>query len=390
MPASDVTLIDVPVSALEQRRERLAKARRGEPTDRCPVMVDVSDLSYADIRGISVDEYLTDPVLHAEAQIEGQKWVMENLRTDLCGIGVGPRQGAFPSLFGAPMVRSDGNRTWVKPCIDEDSDLDALAALDIERTGIEAVNTEWKQLYRRIAPRYGVRFRNGEVFHPLADQGPPLVGAMEDPLTVAVDLMGADRFFMACADSPGFVNDLIGVLTDMMLTVVRKNEAQADYSGEVFVSSDYAPMLSPDMYVRFALPALRRVKETINGPMRLHHCDVPGHLVEIILDELQPEILNGFKARADLAGAMTLMAQKVGDRAYMEPYLDGTAMLHQGEQEIYHDALTVIQIFSERGCRFHLGAMSADGHPMERLCDLNGVMRASVDYAAGTRLPDLT
>ncbi len=381
-----VTTIDLAETERQARRDRVEKAMGGQPLDRTPVMVDISDFSYADLAGISIDDYLTDPVQHAEAQIQGQKWLLENLETDVADLSVHPRLGAFPSVFGAPMHRHPGNRTWITACITEDSDLRELAGLDIENTGIEAENSRWKARYKEIAPQYPVRFRDGEVFYPLANQGLPLVGAMEDPLTVAVDLMGADEFFMTCTDNPEFITELVTVITDKILAVVKKNEAAVGYDGPVFVSSDYAPMLSPPMYRQFALPALQRIKEAIRGPMRLHHCDVPGHLVEIILEEIRPEILNGFKSKNDLVGGMTLMAEKVGDRAYMEPYLDGTQMLYQTEEEVYRDALTVIQIFHDQGCRFHLGAMSADGHPPEKLPVLNGVMRAARDFAQGKRL----
>lgn len=175
------------------------------------------------------------------------------------------------------------------------------------------------------------------------------------------------------------------LLTDKLLPVIRKNQAACGFSGEFFVSSDYAPMLSVEMYVQFALPCLQRIKETISGPMRLHHCDVPGHLVEVILAELKPEILNGFKARGDVVGKMRVMAEKVGDKAFLEPYLDGVTMRSQEAGEIYADALGVIDLFARAGCRFLLGAQSCDGHPVSDLTKLNEVMRASRDHAAGVR-----
>jgi hypothetical protein len=211
------------------------------------------------------------------------------------------------------------------------------------------------------------------------------MAATEDPLTLAADLMGADAFFMACVERPGFVQDLLTLLTDKMLPVIRKNQAAAGFEGEFFVSSDYAPMLSVEMYARFALPCLQRIKDTIAGPMRLHHCDVPGHLVELILSDLAPEILNGFKARPDVAEGMRVMAEKVGDRAFLEPFLDGVTMRTQTAEEIYADALSVIHLFDQGGCRFLLGAQSCDGHPVEDLTKLNAVMRAAEDYEAGVR-----
>ncbi|MFP4579351.1 MAG: uroporphyrinogen decarboxylase family protein [Candidatus Sumerlaeia bacterium] len=381
-----VTVIDLHVDEIEERKERIAKARRGEAVDRVPVMVDISDMSFADARGISVEEYLSDPILHAEAQIAGQKWVLENLATDKTGFSVGPQLGAFPSVFGAPMFRNEGHRYWIQPWIKDASDLKKLEAIDIEKTGIQQKIEEWQAIYRDIAEDYPVQFQGGEVFYPLADQGPMLVGAAEDPLTVATDLMGGDAFFMACISDPEFVQELLAILTEKINTVVQKNQAATGYAGEFFVSSDYAPILSPPLYEEFVVPTLLKMKSAMRGPMRLHHCEIPHHIIDIILRDIQPEILNGFKAKSDVVGEMKVMAEKVGDRAYMEPYLDGVVMLHQQYEDIYKDALGAIELFAGHGCRFHLGAMSCDGHPFADLKKLNAVMQASRDYAAGKRL----
>ncbi len=382
----ELVKIDVSVEEIQRRETLLKCAKAGEKIERIPVMVDVSDFTYADVKGITVDEYLVDPIVHAEAQIVGKKWVFENLHSDLTGFFVGPQQGAFPSLFGAPMVKHTGNRTWIEPWVKDASDLKKLEAIDIENTGIEKINSGWKAIYKERGDDYPVQFEGGEVFYPLASQGLPLVGATEDPLTVAADLMGADNFFMACVLEPEFVTDFLRIITDKLCAVICKNEAACGYDGEVFVSSDYAPMLSPDMYAEFVVPTLIRLKEAIRGPMRLHHCDVPGQMVDIILSEIKPEIINGFKAKGDLSESMLVMAEKVGDKAFMEPYLDGTVMLHQTYDEIYLDALKVIELFDSHGCRFSMGAMSADLHPLDTLKNLNAVMQASVDYAAGKRI----
>jgi hypothetical protein len=383
--SENTTIVNCTVQELDRRQQRVAAAKAGDLPGRHAVLVNVSDFSYADLAGISVDEYLADPIRHAQAQITGQKWVLENLRTDVSSIGVHPRLGAAPSAFGAPMVKNPGNRVWVKPWISGPEDLRKLEKVDIEATGIEAVNARYAQVFRDKADQFPVAFVDGEVFYPLAQQGLPFMAATEDPLTLAADLMGADAFFMACVERPGFVQDLLTLLTDKMLPVIRKNQAAAGFEGEFFVSSDYAPMLSVEMYARFALPCLQRIKDTIAGPMRLHHCDVPGHLVELILSDLAPEILNGFKARPDVAEGMRVMAEKVGDRAFLEPFLDGVTMRTQTAEEIYADALSVIHLFDQGGCRFLLGAQSCDGHPVEDLTKLNAVMRAAEDYEAGVR-----
>ena len=382
----EITKINVSVEELDSRINLITRAKKGEKLERYPVMVDISDFSYADIYGIDYDTYLSDPVKHAEAQITGKKWVFENLKTDITGFYVGPQQGAFPSLFGAPLVKHSGNRTWIQPWIKGPEDLKKLEEIDIENTGIEVANTEWKNIFKNVADDYPVQFKNGEVFYPLSSQGLPLVGATEDPLTVAVDLMGADNFFMACVTEPEFVRDFINIITDKLCAVITKNEKASGFNGEVFVSSDYAPMLSPEMYADFVVPSLVKIKNTISGPMRLHHCDVPGQLVDIILSEIKPEIINGFKSKHDLIGGMKVMAEKVGDKAYLEPYLDGTVMMHQTYDEIYNDALSVIELFDSHNCRFHLGAMSADCHPVDKLTNLNAVMQASVDYSNGKRI----
>ena len=283
------------------------------------------------------------------------------------------------------MYRNENHRYWIEPWIKDASDLKKLEAIDIENTGIQNQIEEWQAIYRDIAEDYPVQFEGGEVFYPLADQGPMLVGAAEDPRTVATDLMGGDQFFMMCVTEPSFIKDLLEILTEKINNVVAKNQEATGYNGDFFVSSDYAPMISAPLYEEFVVPTLLKMKSTMRGPMRLHHCEIPGHLVDIILRDIQPEILNGFKAKSDVVGEMRVMAEQVGDQAYMEPYLDGVVMLHQSREEIYRDALGAIDLFAGHGCRFHLGAMTCDGHPFGDLEKLNAVMQASRDYAAGKR-----
>ena len=354
--------------------------------DRYPVSVDVSDLTYADLFGISYDEYLSDPLKHAEAQLHGQKWVLEHIETDVSSVGVHPRLGAAPSAFGAPLYRTKGSRAWVKPWIDTAKDLEALAKIDPEQTGIEVTIAEWKKQYETMADRYPVAFLDGDVFFPLAGQSLPLVHAAEDPLTLAADLMGSDRFFMRCIEDPAFVDELLALLTHKLAAIICKNQDMANYDGPFFVSSDYAPMLPPDLYARFAVPALQRIKEVIRGPMRLHHCVFPMQSVDIILTDIRPEILNGFKVQGEVGPAMAAIAERVGNQAYLEPYLDGTVMLHQSEEQIYADAYVTIRAFDTAGCRFHLGAMSCDQHPVDDLLKLNAVMRAARDWGRGLGL----
>ncbi len=384
---NELTKINISTKELDLRRDLVERAKKGEKIERIPVLVNVSDFTYADLLGIDYDTYLTDPRKHAEAQIVGQKWVLENFLTDATPFNVNPRLGAAPSVFGAPLVKHEGNRTWIEPFIKTPADLKKIENVDIENTGIELQNKEWKQIFEDMAKDYPCQFEGGEIFYPLANQGKySLVGATEDALTLCVDMMGADDFFMACVMEPEFIKDYINLVNDKLCAVIAKNEKLANYSGEVFVSSDYAPMLSADMYSEFVVPSLVKLKNTLSGPMRLHNCDVPGQLVDIMLTEIQPAIINGFKARDGIIEGMTVMAEKVGNKTFLEPYLDGINMMNQTYDQIYNDALTAIQLFDSHNCKFTLGAMSVDCHKVDRLTDLNAVMEATIDYANGKRI----
>lgn len=377
------TVIDISVAEIDRRRKLFEQSHSKKGWGRWPVLVQCDDLSYADIYGISVDEYCKDPIKHAEAQIAGQKWILENLETDYHEVSVDVIFGAveMPSALGCEIYEQPNARPWYHAWVKDAKDLARLQKMEMLSSGFCAIHNEWRQKYLEIAQEYPVRFKDGEVFFPLKEATPAVFNKIDaDPFSLAADLMGASEFFERLYTDPEFIQELIGILTEKTVAALQVSRKQVSNHDPVFVGCDYCPMVSPDFYAKFALPGLKKIKAVLNAPMRLHHCMIPKQILDLILTELKPEILNGFKADQNVAEEMAVVAEKAGGKVYLEPYLDGTRMMVQTADEIYADARAAIELFAPTG-GFHLGAWASDSVSLESLKKLNAVKKASWDFA---------
>ena len=86
--------IGVPIEEIEQRKARVLRAKRFEPTDRVPVIPAIAHRFLVPKVGVSFRDYYHEPETMLRTQILAQKWLMENIRTDAYSI-TGPWVGAW-------------------------------------------------------------------------------------------------------------------------------------------------------------------------------------------------------------------------------------------------------------------------------------------------------
>ena len=370
------TVVNVPQEEINLRRELFAMARSGQRPPRWPVSVKCSDLHYAEIHGISNAQYLNDPISHAEAQIAGQKWVLENLQTDDCHISACPLLTARPSAFGAEIVAQPSGRIWFKPWIKNSADLEKLIKIDPNTTGTSAVYNQWCNLYEEEAEKYPVRFEGGEIFYPLAGQTGALTTGIQDPFSLAADLMGIDNLLKRLDDDSPFVEDLLDILTDKIIDTVCANRLAENYDGSIFVSCSWTHRLDRDQYQCVALPSLLRIRDTLNRPVVLYQTNLPAEHLPSVLGILEPTTIAGFRYKDHHLDHMAQLAHIADKNCYLQPVIDGNDLMACNEHEIFSRALQTLMIFDPHE-NFHLSVLAADAMPLAVLPRLGSAHTAS-------------
>src|SRR5512132_2903751 len=82
------TIIDINVSIdeLEERKERVTRAKSFGTPDRVPVVPALAHRFLVPMVGVRFRDYYRDPEVMLRTQILAQKWLMENIRTDAYSI----------------------------------------------------------------------------------------------------------------------------------------------------------------------------------------------------------------------------------------------------------------------------------------------------------------
>jgi len=371
------TVIHVSQEQIAERQELYRLSRSGEKPPRWPVSVRCSDLHYAEIQGVGQAEYLNDPVTHAEAQIAGQKWMLENLQTDANSVIVCPLLAAGPSAFGAEIVASPAGRAWIKPWIRTGDDLRKLEHIDPNQTGTTLIYNQWSELYEDIAEQYPVRFSDGEVFFPLAGQTRPLTTGTTGPFSLAADLMGTRELMDRIKTDLYFVEDLLEVLTYKIVDTLTQNRQAEDYDGVLFVSCSSARLLDSEQYESLALPCLMKIKEQFQQPIALHQSTLPPEQLELIINKLKPRSISGFRCKDNCLDSLAVIAQTAGGKCYLEPHFAGKSLADRNAEDLFTDAFQTLLLFDRFG-KFHLTASAPDALSLEQLPKLNAIHRASL------------
>ncbi len=114
--------------------------------------------------------------------------------------------------------------------------------------------------------------------------------------------MGNTELFLACAERPDFVRELLRIVTDKMIVYLDACWIEEGRTGprDFGWTDDLAVSLSREMFESIALPANRRLREHFDGWAMLHMCGRSDHLLEVFRDGLRIDELQGFGWEVDL------------------------------------------------------------------------------------------
>lgn len=155
-----------------------------------------------------------------------------------------------------------------------------------------------------------------EVLRRSQENGMGVVGNVRGPYSGAWQIFGLDTFSMLLYEEPETVDAVLTAITDFAIdATVQMVKLGVD---AVLYSDDYGstlqPLMSPEMFRRFLVPQLNRIRETCRrlGCKMLLHSD--GHLHQLLPDIMHTGI-NGLHPIERAAGMdLAEVKQKYGEQ----------------------------------------------------------------------------
>lgn len=379
MSTQGVIEIAVPIEEIEARRKRVEKAKRFEIPDRVPVIPAIAHRFLVPKVDVRFRDYYNDPETMLRTQIFGQKWLMENVRTDAHSI-TGAWVGAwtdFQNTFeagslGCEIIFPDDDIPWVgKGWVKTDEDLKRLEQIDFIDNGINARQMKFRQAMMDVAEKYAVRFQGGPIFYP--GENPSLTHTSDGPFGVAGDVMGQMELFLAVYDRPDFVRELFHIITKKLIAYLDFcwKEEGLPFPRDFAWTDDLAMSLSADTYRSIVLPFEQQLRFHFDGYVSLHMCGDTNHLLEIFVDDLKINEFQGFGYQVELDRVASVMGGRVVLVGNVNPML-----IRSGTPQQVSDATrTVIEKLAPmKGLIIQDGSNIPPGSPLE---NINAMMEAA-------------
>jgi uroporphyrinogen-III decarboxylase len=378
---ADVIEIGVPIEEIYARGERVAKTKRFETPDRVAVIPAINFRYLLPAIGVKFRDYYNDPEVMLRSQILGQKWLMENVKTDahsITGAWVGGwtdfQNATEASAMGCevvfpendiPMVREDG---WIR----DEKDLLRLEALDTINNGLNSRQILFRREMMKIAEKYPVRFLGGPVFYP--GENPALTHTSNGPFTNAAYLMGTTEAFTAILERPDFMRELLRIIVDKTIAWLDYCWAEEKIESRDFAwTDDLAAYLSVKTWQDVLLPFNQRLRDHFDWAS-MHMCGHTNHLLEMFTNLLKINEYQGFGWEVDLDKIADIMGGKVVLLGNVNPLIisNGTP------DDVKQAARLVIEKLAPcRGIIIQDGNNIAPGSPVE---NINAMMEAAEEF----------
>lgn len=380
---ADLIEIGVPYEEILARKERVARAKRFAVTDRIPVIPSINYTYLLPVIGVRFKDYFADPEVMLRSQLLAQKWLLEHIKTDQSDITGAWLAGwtdfqnvAEASALGCRVVFPDDDIPWVESgWVKNEADLYRLEQIDVINSGLNARQLEYRYAMMRIAEKYPVRFRGGPIFYPGAN--PVMSHGTDGPFTIAAELMGQTEMFAAVLERPDFVDELLRIVTDKILTWLDFCWAEMQIPHRNFGwADDLAAYLSPETYRALVLPYEKRLRFHFDGWASLHMCGHTDHLLDIFVDELQINEFNGFGWEVDLDH----VGQVMGGRVVLVGNVSPLVIASGTPEQVKAETRRVIEkLGGYGGLIIQDGNSIAPGSPIE---NINAMMEAAEECAA--------
>jgi uroporphyrinogen-III decarboxylase len=378
---AEVIDIQIPNEEIAARAERVKKTKRFETPDRVAVIPAINYRFLLPVIGVRFRDYYGDPEVMLRSQIFGQKWLMENVRTDahsITGAWVGGwtdfQNATEASAMGCkvqfpendiPVVHEEG---WVRT----EKDLRLLEQMETISNGLNARQIQFRRAMMQVADKYPVRFQGGSVFYPGAN--PALTHTSNGPFTNAAYLMGTTELFLAVLERPDFVRELLHIITEKTIAWLDFCwEEEKLESRDLAWTDDLAAYLSADTWQDVLLPYNQRLRDHFDWAS-LHMCGHTDHLLDLFTNQLKINEYQGFGWEVNLDKVADVMGGKVVLLGNVSPLLiaEGTpAQVKEATRRV------IEKLAPGGGLIIQDGNNIAPGSPLE---NINAMMEAAEEY----------
>jgi len=385
--------IKMPYRELLARKERWDKAVRFESPDRVPVLHYIGARYWLPLLGYAdrIDQYTGDPRTMLKCQLLGQKWILENVKSDFHKIVCYPDFMWVEDVdaFGAKTVFPKNDSPWVaRPhLLQTDEDLERIRAADWVRGGLHGKMLRYFDEMRKIAGDFEIGFEDGKVI-PAVETVYPGGAGIIGVAGLAGDLCSVEKFSMDMFDKPDWVKELLDIIVDKAIdwieAVTKLNSGRAafcsDFNGSVIhVGDDGTAQMSPDQIAQFMRAPHTRLAERIRSlgyAVQAHNCGRADHLLKFWKEEIRVDRYIGFSYLTDKKALNEIMGGKV----FLMGGID-TVKLHDGTpQDVLEDCRRNLEIFKDcRGFVMMDGHNVAPGTPVE---NLNAMAEAAARFGS--------
>ena len=378
----NVIEIKIPVEEIAARQDRVVKTKRFATADRVPVWPAINYRFLLPKIGVRFDDYFNDPEVMLRSQILGQKWLMENIKTDQYSI-TGAWTGAWTDFqntteasgLGCEVVFPEDDIPWVKQdgWVKTDADLRRLEQIDSITQGLNGRQVEFRRGMMAVADKYPVRFQGGPVFYPGAN--PALTHTSNGPFMLAADLMGITEAFTAILDRPDFMRELFEIVIEKTITWLDFCWREMQIPHRDFAwTDDLAASLSAEVYRDMVLPYEKKLRFHFDGWVALHMCGQTNHLLSIFADEVKINEYQGFGWKVDL----DRIGQVMGGRVVLVGNVSPLTIAYGTPEAVKAETRQVIEkLGAYQGLIIQDGNNIAPGSPLE---NINAMMEAAEEY----------
>ncbi len=173
--------------------------------------------------------------------------------------------GVFPDLgviveasaFGGQMIWFENGAPYIYPVLKNLQAIDSLKMPPVGLAGLMPLVLTQRGVMRRKLREKGI-----EMERWASSMGPAEVCGL---------LLGYDKYYLALYDDPGRLSKLMEIVTEMIISWLRKQEAE--YGGiEVLCIGDHVPHQVQSAHLKeFILPHMRAIFSSFPGAVRIYH-----------------------------------------------------------------------------------------------------------------------
>ncbi|MEW5719891.1 MAG: uroporphyrinogen decarboxylase family protein [Chloroflexota bacterium] len=339
-----ITVDEKRLALNDEKRERLARTERREPTDRTPVVVDATFWTILPMRGVTFGEFIASPRAHLREQILNFKWRVENVRDDQPieteRLTIAPDFGALRGTeFPMEIEWQADQPPKTKHLLTAPEQIDDLALPD-PAGGLNTKKIEFYHGMKKAVDDFDVRL-NGKPIQVQVSLSQP-----GGPIPSAFALCGPNLFLWLKTD-PERVQRLMDLVTrsHQQCIALFDELAEENPRHSLWLGADSAEMMSARDFRAFAAPYYNRLWEQTEPPRVFHMCGRINHLLDIIRDDLRVDRVEGF----GFPTSRDLIAEKWSGRLVMRggPH---PMLIHDGPRDaIIAECESYIRTAGRRG-----------------------------------------